>query len=167
MKGNKMNQSNVINEYHLDALNWNDDDFELPPGIAADLIKPINPGQCCQAKVVQLEGGAWFLRWKERHPEMLPRFEYVTGEDSDEAKGRYYGNKIRDAFNDPDEAEAWKNGELPVEWADAEKEAEYRELLRVLPFKDSEIPLTREEAFILVVAVWMPAFLPEIAKYGK
>jgi hypothetical protein len=98
---------------------------------------------------------------------MLPRFEYVTGEDSDEAKDRYYENKIRDAFCGPDPVDVWKNGEPPVEWADAEKEAEYMELLRVLPFKDCELPLTREEAFILVATVWMPVFLPEIEKHAE
>lgn len=164
-----MNQSDgevVIDTLDLDALNW-DDDFELPPGKAADLTRPINRRQCCQARVVQVKGGTWFLRWKERHPEMLPRFEYVTGEEGDEARDSYYDKKIRDAFEAPDEAEAWKNGALPVDWADAEKEAEYEQLKRLLPFKDCELPLTREEAFILVVAVWMPVFLPEIAKHDK
>jgi hypothetical protein len=162
----RMNNTNVINEFNLDALNW-DDDFELPPGKAADLTRPINRRQCCQAEVVQVKGGTWFLRWKERHPEMLPRFEYVTGEDSDEAKDRYYGNKIRDAFGGPDPADVWKNGALPVEWADAEREAEYKQLLRIMPFKDCELQLTRKEAFILVVACWMPAFSPELTKHDK
>jgi hypothetical protein len=178
---NKSDGSVVINEFNLDALT--DDDFELSPGIAADLIKPINLGQCCQPGVVQLEGGAWLLRWKERHPEMLPRAEYVTGEEGDEARDRYYGKKIMSMFDDSDEAEAWKNGDnTSEEWKDfryfralqrareaepdiAERETEYMELLRELPFKDCELPLTCQEAFILVVACWMPVFLPEIAKH--
>jgi hypothetical protein len=161
----RMNNTNVIDTFNLDALS--EDDFELPPGNAANLIKPINRGRCCQAEVVQVKGGAWFLRWKERHAEMIPRAEYVTGEGGDEAEGSYYENKIRDAFRDHDPADAWKNGEPPVEWADAEREAEYEQLLRVLPFKDCELPLTRQEAFILVVACWMPGFLPELTKHDK
>lgn len=145
-----MNHVVIIDTFNLDALN--EKDFELPPGRAADLSRPINRQQCSKAEVVHLEGGTWFLRWKERHPEMVSRLEYVMGKDDAEAE-RLYFERTRLDYDAPDIAE---------------REAEYGELQRVLPYKDYELPLTRQEAFILVAACWLPEeFWPELAKHDN
>jgi hypothetical protein len=47
--------------------------------------------------------------------------------------------------------EYWK-GE---EWTE-EKRQEYQNLVRIMPPKNFELPLTRQEAFALVAACWLP-----------
>jgi hypothetical protein len=41
-------------------------------------------------------------------------------------------------------------------WTDPKARLEYQQLERVLPSKNFELPLTRQEAFALVAACWLP-----------
>ena len=65
----------VANELPLDTITC--DDF-TPPGAIGDLVKGLNRQQCCNVCVVRLNDGAFFLRWQERHPEMISAEEYWT-----------------------------------------------------------------------------------------
>jgi hypothetical protein len=131
---------NVEDVYPLDALN----DGFVPSGDAGELIRQtINQAQCEKMRVVKLTTGEFFLRWDERHPEMVSLNEY-TGAAEGDRTGDYSGGDFSKAKRD-----------------------EHRKLYDVLPSKSREKPLTREQVLALVVAVTAPdgfadEFEPEI-----
>ena len=109
--------------FELDALNDDGDGNFEPPGEIAALVHQINRRQCRQARIVQLQDGQFFLRWQERHPEMVSFDEL-------------YGRKLWEKQHD----------EL----------AEYRKLEDAMPPRNFELPMSRQEAFALIAACWLP-----------
>jgi hypothetical protein len=48
-------------------------------------------------------------------------------------------------------------------WTDQQAGLEYQQLETVLPPKQFELPLTRQQAFAVMAACWLPAaFAPEV-----
>jgi hypothetical protein len=129
--------SNVEDVYPLDAIS----DGFVPPGKAGELTRQnINQRQCERVRVVKLVTGEFFLRWDERHPEMISQYEYCGLREVDAGQAKYQGEEFYQA-----------------------KRNEHAQLYGVLPSRRYGKPLTREQAFALVVALSAPEeFAPEI-----
>jgi hypothetical protein len=143
--------SDVEDIYPLDAVS----DGCVPPGEAGELIRQnINQHQCEKVRVVKLAiTGEFFLRWDERHPELVsPRESFLAS--------------LRAM-----ETEAYKAGDY-AEYErycreETERKLECRRFKDILPPRKCELPLTREQAFALVVAVtaesrFVKQFQPDI-----
>jgi len=72
----KFDDPTIVEAFDLDTILC-DEDY-MPPGPIANLVKGINRQQCCQVCVVLLNDGVFFLRWEERHPEMISHEDYWT-----------------------------------------------------------------------------------------
>jgi hypothetical protein len=120
----KCDDPTIADSFDLDALV--DNICYEPPRKIAALIRQIDRRQCYQVRVVQLKDGDFFLRWKERHPEMISAEEY------------------------------WRDKGETLLTLEPEKLAEYQQLAEVLPAKHFELPLSRRQAFALIAACYLP-----------
>jgi hypothetical protein len=127
----KCDDPTIADSFDLDVIQ--ESDYE-PPGKIAGLIRQIDRSQCYQVQVVQLKDGDFFLRWKERHPEMVSVEEY------------------------------WRDkGQTLIRAEGGKQLADYRQLEEVLPAKHFELPLSRRQAFALMAACYLPdEFEPEV-----
>ena len=74
-RNQKMNfdDPTVAQEFALDVII--ESGFE-PPGKIRTLLPKINWRQCCSVRIALLNDGAFFLRWKQLHPEMVSPEEF-------------------------------------------------------------------------------------------
>jgi hypothetical protein len=116
----------VEDVYPLDAVS----DGFIPPGEAGELIRQhVKQRQCEKVRVVKLVTDEFFLRWDERHPETVSQDEYTGVREVDTGRAKYQGEDFYRA-----------------------KRREHRKLYDVLPSRRREKPLTRQQAFGLVMA---------------